>query len=220
MGILSEIRILILKDFKLEIRNLYSLNSILLYVFSSVFVSYLAFEKIIQPQTWNALFWIILLFAAVNAISTSFTSEGSKKFYYYYYVLSPRSIILSKLMYNSIMLLVVAVLTFVLYSMVFGSIINNLPLFLLILLFGSFGLSGILTMVSAIASRAGNNFALMSILSFPVILPMLIVLIRLSSMTIGIIDLNDFVKMMIALVVLDFIVVAMAVVLFPFLWKE
>jgi heme exporter protein B len=75
-------------------------------------------------------------------------------------------------------------------------------------------------MVSAIASRAGNNFALMSILSFPVILPMLIVLIRLSSMTIGIIDLNDFVKMMIALVVLDFIVVAMAVVLFPFLWKE
>jgi len=217
---IREVKILFLKDLKLELRNLYSLNSILLYVFSAVFVSYLAFEKIIQVQTWNALFWIILLFASVNAVSNSFTLEGSRRFYYYYYLIRPQSIILSKLLYNSIIMLVVGILSFTFYSLVFGSIIHHFILFMLVLFLGSIGLSSVLTMVSAIASRAGNNFALMSILSFPVILPMLIILIRLSLMTTGVIDIGNFMKMILALMMLDFIVVALSLVLFPFLWKE
>jgi len=60
--LLSEIKFLVLKDIKLEFKQRYAINGILLYVVSTIFVSYLSFAKIIDPATWNSLFWIIMPF--------------------------------------------------------------------------------------------------------------------------------------------------------------
>lgn len=215
-----EIKALIKKDFTLELRNLYSLNSILVYAFSSIFVSYLVFEKIIEPKTWNALFWIILLFAAVNAVSKSFLFESSKRHFYYYSIVSPASVIISKLIYNTILMLFIAFLSYGFYSLIFNNIVANSYLFIINLILGAVGLSVVLTMVAAISSRAGNNFALMSILSFPVILPLLIISIKLSSMALGVVDNAVMFKNLAALFLLIIVVVILSLILFPFLWKE
>ena len=72
----AEVKYLVEKEIMLELKQKYVLNGILLYLVSTVFVTYLAFENTINAETWNSLFWIILLFVAVNGISKSFLQES------------------------------------------------------------------------------------------------------------------------------------------------
>ncbi|MCX6297171.1 MAG: heme exporter protein CcmB [Bacteroidetes bacterium] len=215
----KQIKYLIIKELKLEMRNKYALGGILLYVVSTVFVSYLSFKKIVTPATWNALFWIILLFASINAIAKSFIGETRGKLLYMYTLASPQAVILSKIIYNSFLLLVLSGLCLLTYTLFIGNIIQDLPLFLITLLLGSFGFSSLLTMVSAIASKAGNNFTLMAILSFPIMIPLLMVLIKLSKNAIDGLERWDL-NYLLVLMFLNFIIVALSYLLFRYLWRD
>ncbi len=215
----NEIKYLIAKEIKLEMRNKYSLGGILLYVVSTVFVSYLSFKKIVTPSTWNALFWIILLFASINAIAKSFISETRGKLLYLYTLVSPQAVILSKIIYNSLLLTVLSALCLLVYSLFVGNLIQDYPLFLITLLLGSFGFSSLLTMVSAIASKTSNNFTLMAILSFPIMIPLLMVLIKLSKNAIDGLERWD-VNYLLVLVFINTIIIALSYLLFRYLWRD
>ena len=103
MNILKQVKFLIQKEIILEWRSKYAFNGILLYVVSTVFVCYLAFKQI-SPITWNALFWIIMLFASVNAVVKSFVQESRGRQLYYFVIASPQAVILSKIIYNILLL--------------------------------------------------------------------------------------------------------------------
>jgi heme exporter protein B len=215
----KQIKYLFIKELTLEMRNKYALGGILLYVISTVFVSYLSFKRIIDPATWNALFWIILLFASINAVAKSFISETRGKLLYLYTLTSPQAVILSKILYNSFLLIVLSSLCLLTYSIFIGNIVNDTPLFLITLLLGSLGFSSLLTMVSAIASKANNNFTLMAILSFPIMMPLLMVLIKLSKNAIDGLEHWDLNYLMI-LLFLNMIIVALSYLLFRYLWRD
>ena len=102
---------LMLKEWKVEWRNRYALNGLLLYLISTIFICYMSFNvKVNQlnPLTWNALFWIIMLFAAVNAIAKSFMHEKPGHLLYYYTLFSPQTLIIARLLYNALLMLVLA----------------------------------------------------------------------------------------------------------------
>ena len=101
-----------------------------------------------------------------------------------------------------------------------GNIIPNIPLFLLIVVLGSLGLSSLLSMMSAIAAKAQNNFTIMAILAFPIIMPLLIVIIRLSMSVINGMDFYYNLKFFAVLFLLDIIIIILAYLLFPYLWKD
>jgi heme exporter protein B len=94
-----------------------------------------------------------------------------------------------------------------------------MPLFLLTLTMGSFGFSSLLTMVSAIASKSGNNFTLMAILSFPIILPLLMVLIKLSKNALDGLEKWD-VQYLLILLCINMIIIALSYLLFRYLWRD
>lgn len=217
--IIKQIQYLIAKEIKLELRNKYALGGILLYVVSTIFVSYLCFKRIVTPATWNALFWIILLFASINAIAKSFITETKGRLLYIYTLASPQAVILSKIIYNSILLLVLSGLCLLVYSLFVGNIIQDQALFLLTLALGSFGFSSLLTMVSAIASKTGNNFTLMAILSFPIIMPLLMVLIKLSKNALDGLERWD-VHYLLILLCINVIIIALSYLLFRYLWRD
>lgn len=217
--LISQIKHLIVKEIKLEMRNKYALGGILLYVVSTVFVSYLSFKKIVSPSTWNALFWIILLFASINAVAKSFINETRGKLLYLYTLASPEAVILSKIIYNSFLLTVLSALCLTVYSLFVGGIIQDLPLFLLTLLLGSFGFSSLLTMVSSIASKTSNNFTLMAILSFPIMIPLLMVLIKLSKNAIDGLEHWDL-NYLLVLMFLNVIIIILSYLLFRYLWRD
>ncbi|MBC8316078.1 MAG: heme exporter protein CcmB [Bacteroidales bacterium] len=217
---LKEIRVLISKDIKLELKQKYVLNGILLYLLSTIFVTYLAFDNVITQETWNSLFWIILLFVGVNGISKSFVQESPARYIYYYTIVSPQAVVLSKILYNLLLMAILALLSFGMFLLLMGNKVVNIELFLLTLILGSFGLSSILTMVAAIASRASNNFSLMAILSFPIILPLLLTLMKISKIALTSPEWSGTSGPLIILLTINIAVIILAYLLFPYLWRD
>ena len=217
---MNEIIFLLKKEVKLELRLKYALGGIMLYVVSTVFVCYLSFKRIVDVPTWNALFWIIILFAATNAIAKSFLQESSGRLLYLYTLTSPKSIILSKIIYNSVLVSVLSLVTVFFYALFLGNIIQDIPQFITVMLVGAMGLSSSLTLISAIASKANNNVSLMAILGFPIILPLLITVIKASKNAIDGIDWSVNTKYLLVLLALNLIIATLSYLLFPYLWRD
>lgn len=216
----KEIKALIGKDIRLELKQKYVLNGILLYLLSTIFVTYLAFEEVISTDTWNSLFWIILLFVGVNGIGKSFIQESPARYIYYYTIASPQAVVLSKILYNLLLMTLLALLACGMFLLLMGNRLENPGLFLLSLLLGSSGLSSILTMVAAIASRASDNFSLMAVLSFPVILPLLLTLMKLSRIALSGPGWAGTAGLLVILLTINFAVVVLSYLLFPYLWRD
>jgi heme exporter protein B len=76
-------------------------------------------------------------------------------------------------------------------------------------------------MLAAIASKAMQQASLMAILGFPVIIPQLLLLVRLSKTAFSeVFRENVPAQVILLLIALDISVVLLAVILYPFLWKD
>ncbi|MFM2286842.1 MAG: hypothetical protein RLZZ543_2339 [Bacteroidota bacterium] len=215
-----EIRHLLLREMRMEWKQKYAINGLLLYVISTIYVCYLSFKSVVDVPTWNALFWIILLFAAVNATSKSFATESRGRLLYYYTLAGAPAIILAKMIYNAGLMLLISLAGYVIYSALIGDLVQDKPFFILGLILGATGFSSVLTLVAAIASKASNSGTLMAILSFPLIIPMLIVLIRFSKNAADGLAHSVQEPYIVALLAINIIVVVLARLLFPFLWRD
>src|SRR5690606_4438983 len=218
MDLFSQVKQLIYKEIVLEWRSKYAINGILLYVVSTIFLCYLSFKEV-DPITWNTLFWIILLFAAINAISKSFVQESRGRQLYYYTLASPKAIILAKIIYNVLLMLLLGTSAILVYTVVFKNPVGDPLFYFLAVLIGSVSFSSVFTMISAISSRAGNNGALMAVLSFPVIIPLLILLIKFSKNAMDGLDRSVSMDEIGVLAAINVIVVTVSLLLFPFVWR-
>ncbi len=219
MTLWGEIRVLLYKEMVLEWRNKFALNGIILYLVSTIFVCFLSFRSI-DGVIWNVLFWIILLFTSINAISKSFVQESRGRQLYYYTINSPRAVILAKILYNALLMMVMGTLALVIYSGIFRNPVGDPLFYFLAVLTGSISFSTVFTMVSAIASRAGNNGTLMAVLSFPLIIPLLVVLIKFSKNAMDGLDRSVSYDEIGVIAALNVIVISVSLVLFPLLWRE
>lgn len=192
----------------------------LLYVVSTVFISYLIFQQMDSLSTWMAIFWIILLFASTNASINSFKNETGRQFFYYYSTVKPEAIILSKIIFNSLLMLLVALTNLAFYSLLLGNPVEEMGIFSLVLIFGVFGFAGILTLVSAIASKTNNNSTLTALLGFPIMLPLILSAIK-ASMLCGLGFGWEDCRLYIGLLALiNVIIIALSYILFPYLWRS
>jgi heme exporter protein B len=220
MSLFGQVKFLIQKEIILEWRSKYAFNGILLYVISTIFVCFLSFKQIVDPITWNALFWIIMLFASVNAIAKSFIQENKGRQLYYYSIASAKAVILSKIIYNIFLMLLLSIIALVFYVLVFHNPIGDPLFYLLAVLIGSISFATVFTMISGIASKASNSGALMAVLSFPVIIPLLMVLIKFSKNAMDGLDRSVSLNEIGVLAAINLIVVTVSLLLFPYLWKE
>lgn len=214
---------LIWKEIALEWRQRYAVSGMLLYVSSTIFVCYLSFkvnQNDLTPIVWNTLFWIIMLFTAVNAIAKSFAQERLGRLLYYYTLASPRAIIVSKIIYNSLLMLALAGIGFGFYVFIMGNPVDDLGLYVVSIILGSLGFASVLTMVAGIASKAENSATLMAVLSFPIILPMLLMVMKLAKNALDGLDRSVSLDEIGTLLAIDAIVIALSYMLFPYLWRS
>lgn len=218
MNSISRITTLLKKDLLLEVRQQYSFYGILLYIIATIFVLYMTIQ---EPETkvWNGLFWVIQLFICINAVAKSFLQETRGRMLYFYSIVNPRDFILAKLIFNSVLMLLMSFLSIILFTLFLGNPIQKIPQFIGLVMLGGWSLSLVFTFLSAIAAKAQQNAAIMAILGFPIIIPQLMLLMRLANTVFG--DKTGIpVSSLLLVVSLDILVVMLAVILFPFLWKE
>ena len=220
MQFAREVKHLLYKEVLLEWRSKYAINGILLYVVSTIFVCFISFVSLDNKLTWNALFWIIMLFASINGVSKSFLQESKGRQLYNYILASPGAIILAKTIYNVLMMVALTTIALLVYIIVFSYSPPDLFLFYISVILGSLSFSTIFTMVSAIAAKAGNGGMLMAVLSFPLIIPVLIVLIKLSKNAIDGLDRSVSLDEIGILLLINVMTVTASLILFPYLWKD
>ena len=211
---------LLKKDLLLELRQQHTFYGVLLYIASTIFVLYLSMDAP-QPDVWNGLFWVIQLFVCINTVAKSFLQESRGRMLYFYSVASPVEFIISKLLYNIVLMTVMSVISLLLFFIFLNNPVSDTLLFTGIVILGGTGISMVFTLMSAIAAKAQQNAALIAILGFPVILPQLLLLMRLSKSAFAEVFKSGAVLQLTALIIgLDLMVIVMAVILFPYLWKE
>lgn len=220
MQIAQQVKHLIKKEILLEWRSKYAFNGVLLYVVSTVFVCYLSFVSI-EKLTWNALFWIIMLFASINAVAKSFLQESRGRQLYTYTLVSSSALIIAKTIYNSLLMILLTLIALLFFSVVFEPPKDlDVLMYFVAAVLGSLSFATIFTMVSAIASKAGNGGMLMAILSFPVIIPVLIVLIKFAKNAIDGLDRSVSLDDIGLLLVINVMVMTVSLLLFPYLWRD
>jgi heme exporter protein B len=118
------------------------------------------------------------------------------------------------------MLLVLGLLIYGSMAFFLGDPVKDSGMFLLSILMGSIGVSMCFTFISAISMKSGSSSTLMAILSFPIILPILLVLIKLSANALRLIQdsaqLTDFY----ILLGIDLLLLGLCLLLFPIIWRS
>jgi len=218
MRSINHIFTLFKKDLLLEIRQQYSFYGVLLYIGATIFVLYMAIESP-ESNVWNGLFWVIQIFISVNAVAKSFLQEGRGRMLYFYSIAGPRDFVLAKLLFNSLLMLLMSLLSLALFSLFLGNPILKAGAFIGLVLLGGWSLSLVFTFLAAIAAKAQQNAAIMAVLGFPLIIPQLILLMRLSNAAFSE-NIPIPVTTILLLIALDLMVILLAVILFPFLWKD
>jgi len=208
------------KELLLEIRQQYSFYGILLYIGATIFVLFNAIDSP-ESRVWNGLFWVIQLFICINAVAKSFLQENKGRMLYFYSIASPVEFIIAKILYNVVLMILMSLISLFLFFIFLNNPVDNSLRFTGIVVLGGASISIVFTLMSAIAAKAQQNAALIAILGFPVILPQLLLLMRFSKAAFAEVFKEGAVLQLAGLIVgLDVLVIAMAVILFPYLWKD
>jgi len=214
---------LLKKEFILELRRKSVISGLGLYLFSIIFICYLTFnlgQNAIGPNTWSALFWLTILFSVVNSVAKSFIGEKKGTLIYYYTIASPQQIILSKIIYNTILCLVISLAGYFLFSVFIYNPVQDQFTFFIALLLASIGFSASLSFISGIAAKANNSNVLMAVLSFPVVISILLMVVRVTKNAVDGIDRVASTDELLNLVAINCIAGALGYVLFPYIWRS
>lgn len=215
----KRIWLLFTKELLLEYKQPYSLAGLLLYL-AGVLMTVYAGLMAVAPQVWITLYWIIILFIGISAAAKSFMHEPTARWFYYYQVAHPSEVLTSKFLVNVSILILLSLVCWLFYGVVLGSPVQQFSWFGLAAILGSISIGLLLTLMSAIASKAGQSATMMSILSLPVLIPLMLILVDVSMASLQPEKLLFPWKNVFIMLGLDLIVVLLGYILFPYLWRD
>jgi heme exporter protein B len=210
---------LVQKDLLLEWRQKHTLYGVVLYIGSTVFAVYMMTGRP-EASVWNVLFWLSQLFVVVNSVARSFLQEPPQRFRYYYTLVKPQTFLLAKMLYSIVLQLVMTGISLSLFSLLLGWPLEKSGLFCAIAFLGGVSLSVVFTFLSAIAARAGQNAALMAILGFPLVTPVLLILSKLAGKALSAAYVTGWWELAGVMMGLNVLIIILGIILFPFLWHE
>lgn len=214
---------LLKKEFILELRRKSVIAGLGLYLFSLIFICYLTFnlkQNSISPATWSALFWLTILFSVVNSVAKSFIGEKKGVFIYLYTIASPQQIIISKILYNTLLCWLISLTGYFLFSIFIFNPVQDQLTFFMVLLLVSIGFSTSLSLISGIAAKANNSNVLMAVLSFPVVISILLMAVRATKNALDGLELSVSSDELLNLLAINCISGALGYILFPYIWRS
>ncbi len=168
------------KDFLLEIRTRYGVNTLALFVVISVALALfsLAGEEL-RNEVVATLMWNTIFFAAMTALQRGFVSEAERGTAMFLALsASATAIFWGKAIYNFLLSLAVNALVAALYALFLNLKIETWEIFIATLFLASVSTAVTLTLISAMVATASSRGGLFAVLSFPILLPMILLVVR------------------------------------------
>ncbi len=210
------------KDFSSEIRTRYAVNALLMFII--VVISIVRFslgEEKLTSELNSGLLWIIIFFSTSNGLSRVFVSEEERGTSLVLKLsASSNSVLLGKLVFNSILTFIINLLIILLYILITGLDIKNTGLFALTILLGNLGLSSVMTIIAALISKANSKGTLYPVLSFPLLLPLMLAAISATWLTIEGVDFNGIQGELIMMLSYTIVVITASFLLFDLIWND
>jgi heme exporter protein B len=223
MGQIRQVFLWVGWEFRQEFRQKVLTATVFLFVASAAFTLYqvlLAGRARANPLIWSAMFWLVVLFSSFQVTSRGFSRELGPQFWFYYFRWRAEWLMLAKLLYHFLMLSATSLLAWSTFGLLFGNPVRNNGLFLLLIELAALGIASALTLISAISSRAGKNNGLLPVLGFPLLIPTLMLVARLSVLAIDDLGWDLAWRNIWTLLGLDSIMIALSFILFPYLWRQ
>ena len=210
---------LVVTETRIELRERFVLAGLLLYVLSSSFIVFSIWKQL-PAREWGLTFWVIFLFCSLMAVLKTFGKENETRYFYYYTLYHPLELFVAKVIYNTGLLIFIFLsLWFILFIMAGGHMVKEWWFFATGLM-GCLGLSVLLTLISSIAIKTQQNASMTAILALPLMIPVLINILRLTSYSLGTTpDQNPWNEVTLLASIIS-LVTGMALWLFPYLWRS
>lgn len=215
-------RAVLAKDLRSELRTRYALNTILLFGLVTVVAESFAIGQVrLEPDVLAALLWIAIFFAAMSGLAQVFVKEEeARTANTLKLAAAPEAVFLGKLGFNFLLLLGLEIIILPLFFLLFNPALGNLPLFLVVTFLGTCGLVAATTIIAAIIAKASVKGALFAALSFPIVLPLIIVSITATRIALeggSFAEGWDYIRMLIAYLG---VMLVGSYLLFEFVWYE
>jgi heme exporter protein B len=164
------------KDLRIEFRTRYAYSALVMFAVTTlVTVSFSVGSFALENDLAAALLWIILFFSAMAGLSRTFVhEEETGTATALKLAAEPEPVFLGKLLFNVVLLFSLAILVIPLFLVMLNLSVAMLPGFAAVMMLGCMGLAGASTILAAIVSKAGAKGSLLTVLAFPVLLPLLI----------------------------------------------
>jgi heme exporter protein B len=194
-----------------------------LYLLSLIFICYLTFnlrQSSISEATWSALFWLVILFSVINSVAKSFIGENKGLAIYYYTIASPQAIIVSKILYNTVLCFILSVIGYLLFELFIDNPVHDHVTFLCTLILASIGFASSLSLISGISAKANSSNILMAVLSFPLLISILLMAIKITKNILDGLDPSVSYDELFNLLAINCILSGLAYLLFPYIWRS
>jgi len=168
------------KDIRSELRTRYAVSAIVMFAVVTVVAVGFASGGIKLTSDMQAiLFWLVIYFASVAGLGQSFIKEEENKTADTLRIYAPSSSVFGgKYLFNLLLLFCLEIIIVPSFAALVGLEVKCYSLFIAILVLGTFGLAGSTTIIAAIISKSSIKGALFAVLSFPLILPLLVMAIK------------------------------------------
>lgn len=211
------------KDLRQELRRRVAVHTLVVFALATVLVVYFALVRApLDARAHAALVWVIVVFAASVGLGRAFTQEveqGTDLLLRQH--VPPGAVYAGKLLFTLLLTLVLGGVAAGVYVLLLGVAVPAPGLLVATLALGGAGLAAATTLLSALIARAQAGAALLPVLLFPILVPLLLSAVRLTRAALeggtgwrfageGFTTLGAF----LALVVLG------AVLLFDYVWDE
>ncbi len=221
-GLVSKSMAVFAKDVRLELRTRYALNAILMFAVTTLAtVSFSVGQSGLPPKLLAALFWIVMLFSAMSGLAQAFIREEEAGTALTLRLMAdPDPVYVGKLLFNFSLLTVMAALITPIFFIFTDAPASGIATFILVLALGVIGLCSATTLVAAIIAKASVKGALFAVLSFPILMPLLLVLILATEKVLDSGAIGDIATEIQFLVAYGVVMVTGSVLLFKFVWQE
>ena len=216
---LSRVFNIIKKEVSIELRERYTFFSSLLYLVAINFVIFKIFNKLEGP-TKIALFWVLLLFTAINMIGFSFSYQSQKRKLSYYQLYDPQELMLAKLVFNYAKVFIAGLILMLLMYIFSNEALKNPVLFFKGYMLMTLGIVVVLNLISAISSYSQNQNTLVAVLSLPLLIPILLIGMRISLISERMFSDSGVSNYLLMLTGIDILLLSLIFVFVPIVWKS
>ncbi len=222
---LSEATAVWLRDLRGEFRTRYAVNAILMFAVTTLIavsfsIGSFRIGDADRPFLYAVLLWIILVFSALSGLSRSFVKEEEAGTMDVLKLSArPQAVFLGKLLFNLTLLGALEIIVVPSFILLMNYKIRLPGLFAAIIISGGLGLGAGTTIVAAMIAQASARGALFSVLSFPLLLPLMITAIKGCERAAVGMDPAGWPEVRIA-VAYAAIMIVMSLFLFPMIWEE